>query len=31
MEGLRTAISNNALDEFVTEFYAQKGMEVPEI
>ena len=31
MEGLREAISENRLDEFVAEFYAQKGMEVPEI
>lgn len=31
MEGLREAISQNALDEYVAVFYAQKGMEVPEI
>lgn len=31
MEGLREAISENRLDQFVAEFYAQKGMEVPEI
>ncbi len=31
MEGLRTAISENRLDAFVAEFYAQKGLEVPEI
>ncbi|MGB3726007.1 MAG: tRNA guanosine(34) transglycosylase Tgt [Glaciecola sp.] len=31
MEGLRDAISNNRLDAFVADFYAQKGMEVPEI
>ncbi|MFW8592312.1 tRNA guanosine(34) transglycosylase Tgt [Glaciecola sp. 2405UD65-10] len=31
MEGLREAIGENRLDEFVAEFYAQKGMEVPEI
>lgn len=31
MEGLRSAISENRLDAFVAEFYAQKGMEVPEI
>lgn len=29
MEGLREAISNNALDEFVENFYAQKNMPVP--
>lgn len=31
MEGLRNAIANNELDEFVAEFYAQKGMDVPEL
>jgi queuine tRNA-ribosyltransferase len=31
MEGLRSAISENTLVEFVNTFYAQKGMEVPEI
>jgi queuine tRNA-ribosyltransferase len=29
MEGLRNAISNNTLDEFVADFYAKKQMEVP--
>jgi queuine tRNA-ribosyltransferase len=31
MEGLRTAISENALTEFVELFYAQKGMDVPDL
>lgn len=31
MEGLRSAISDNKLSEFVEDFYAQKGMEVPEL
>ena len=31
MEGLRKAISENALDDFVAEFYAQKEMDVPPI
>ncbi len=29
MEGLREAISNNALEDFVADFYAKKGMEAP--
>ncbi|MGQ8365181.1 tRNA guanosine(34) transglycosylase Tgt [Glaciecola sp. 1036] len=29
MQGLREAIANNALDQFVEEFYAEKGLEVP--
>lgn len=29
MEGLRNAIEEQRLDDFVAEFYAQKGMEVP--
>jgi len=29
MEGLREAIANNSLDEFVDEFYAKKSMPVP--
>ncbi|MBN7818775.1 tRNA guanosine(34) transglycosylase Tgt [Bowmanella yangjiangensis] len=31
MEGLRAAIEAGTLDEFVAEFYAQKGMPVPEL
>lgn len=31
MQGLREAISENRLDEFVEEFYAQKNMPVPEL
>lgn len=31
MEGLREAIATNSLDEFVADFYAKKGMEVPEL
>ena len=31
MEGLRKAISENTLTQFVELFYAQKGMQVPEI
>ena len=31
MERLRDAISENRLEQYVAEFYAQKGMEVPEI
>ncbi|MFT6269432.1 MAG: queuine tRNA-ribosyltransferase [Alphaproteobacteria bacterium] len=31
MEGLRNAISENTLTEFVEVFYAQKGMEVPDL
>jgi queuine tRNA-ribosyltransferase len=31
MQGLRDAIAANQLDEFVTEFYTQKGMEVPDL
>lgn len=31
MEGLRDAIENNSLDQFVTEFYEQKGMQVPSL
>jgi queuine/archaeosine tRNA-ribosyltransferase len=29
MEGLREAIANGELDEFVEDFYAKKGLEVP--
>jgi queuine tRNA-ribosyltransferase len=29
MEGLRNAISDQKLDEFVAEFYAEKGLDVP--
>lgn len=31
MEGLRSAIEENRLDDFVNDFYAQKGMQVPEL
>jgi len=31
MEGLRNAISNGKLDEFVADFYARRGQEVPEL
>ncbi len=31
MEGLRNAIAENTLDEYVEEFYRLKGMEVPEL
>ncbi len=31
MEGLREAISHNKLEDFVKEFYAQKGLEVPSL
>ena len=31
MEGLRSAIEENRLDDFVEEFYAQKNMPVPEL
>ncbi len=31
MQGIRDAIENNSLDEFVTEFYEQKGMQVPSL
>jgi queuine/archaeosine tRNA-ribosyltransferase len=31
MEGLRSAISENKLSEFVDNFYAGKGLAVPEL
>ncbi|MFT2090446.1 tRNA guanosine(34) transglycosylase Tgt [Paraglaciecola sp. 2405UD69-4] len=31
MQGLRDAIASNELDNFVSEFYAQKGLPVPEL
>jgi queuine tRNA-ribosyltransferase len=31
MEGLRGAIEEGQLDQFVTEFYAKRGMEVPDL
>ena len=31
MEGLRSAIEVGQLDQFVTEFYAKRGMEVPDL
>ncbi|MFC4701913.1 tRNA guanosine(34) transglycosylase Tgt [Glaciecola siphonariae] len=31
MEGLREAIEHNRLEEFVAEFYAKKGMDVPSL
>jgi queuine tRNA-ribosyltransferase len=31
MQGLRDAIAANKLDAFVTEFYAQKEMPVPQL
>jgi queuine tRNA-ribosyltransferase len=31
MEGLRNAIAENKLDEFVEDFYARRGQPVPEL